>query len=127
VSVGDVFAKLDQQIKAKKLKGISDISQFYADPIHMNKTGSYVIALTFYATMYKQSPVGAGVPSNFGTINSTLAGEIQSTVWNVVTHNAYSGVNQSVPFPPGYAPSALAPEPMTLALCVIPMLMRRRR
>jgi len=86
-----------------------------------------VIALTFYATMYSKSPIGAGVPSNFGTINSTLAGELQTDVWNVVTHNAYTGVNQSVPRPPGFVPGVLAPEPMTLALCVLPIFVRRRR
>jgi hypothetical protein len=139
VPVGDVFDSLDKQIKAKKLKGISNITQFYTDDIHMNKTGSYVIALTFFATMFDQTPVGSTVPGAYGSINSTLAKEIQSTVWTVVSHNPYSGVNQGMPraatliatdmsVTQSAALGALVPEPTMLVLIsLLPILGGRRR
>lgn len=125
VPVGDVFAELDKRVKAHQITGISNISQFYQDTIHMNKTGSYVIGLTFYATMYKKSPVGTPVPGAYGSINSKLAGELQDAVWDIVTTNPFTGVHAPV------AKSSLGtvvPEPMTLgALVLMPLLTMRRR
>jgi hypothetical protein len=125
VPVGDVFAELDKRVKAHQITGISDISQFYQDTIHMNKTGSYVIGLTFYATMYKKSPIGSAVPGAYGSINSKLAGELQDAVWQVVTTNPFTGVHATL------AKSSLGtvvPEPMTLGvLILVPLLQIRRR
>ena len=83
VPVGDVFLELDKRIKAHQIHGISNITQFFRDTLHMNTHGSYVIGLTFYATMYDQSPVGTSVPGAYGSINQTLAAQLQDAVWTL--------------------------------------------
>ena len=123
VPVGDVFEDLDKLAKAKKLNGISSITQFYEDSIHMNKMGAYVISLTFYATMFDKDPVGTTVPGAFSPISSKLAGEIQNAVWSVVSTNPLDGVKAST----AVAASAVVPEPTTLALLALLPLFRRNR
>jgi hypothetical protein len=120
VPVGDVFELLDQRIKAHKIAGISNITQFYQDSIHMNKTGSYVIGLTFYATMFDQDPVGTKVPGAYGSINSKLAGELQTAVWDVVKTNPLDGIGKTT------ALATAVPEPMSLGLLMMLPLLRRR-
>ena len=125
VPVGDVLAELDKRIKANQIDGIDNITDLYADTIHFNKTGAYVISLTFYATMFKQSPLGHTVPGAFGTMNSTLAHEIQDTVWDVVRVHPYAGVIQ----PPAALGATLVPEPGSIfaLLMALPVMSLRRR
>jgi hypothetical protein len=123
VPVGDVFAELDKRVKANQITGFTNISQFYEDTIHMNKTGAYVIGLTFYATMFKQDPVGSTVPGAYGSISSKLAGELQHAVWDVVNTNPYDGVHVPVA-----RTGTLVPEPAALGvLMLLPLLQLRRR
>lgn len=138
VPVGDVFDLLDKDTKAGKIKGYSSITQFYADALHMNEDGAYVIALTFYATMYHADPVGQSVPGAYGKWNSTTAKEIQQAVWSVVSTEKYDGVGgqDGVAFSkpkiaaaaPDFA-SVMVPEPATLGLLAGALMlgMRRRR
>ncbi|TAH01603.1 MAG: T9SS C-terminal target domain-containing protein, partial [Sphingobacteriales bacterium] len=69
------------------------IWQVYADAIHMNNIGSYILACTYYATLYKDSPVGIGVPSQYGAIDNALANSIQQTVWEVVSNHPFAGIS----------------------------------
>jgi len=92
VPVGDVMKALNDKMKAGQVSGYTEIWQVYADGIHMNNVGSYILGCTFYATMYKDSPVGIGVPTQYGTISSTLATIIQQTVWEVVSTHPYAGI-----------------------------------
>jgi hypothetical protein len=49
---------------------------------------------TFFATIYKESPVGLPVPSQYGTISNTIRDIIQQTVWETVTGNSsWTGVS----------------------------------
>jgi len=121
VPVGDVFAELDKRIKANEITGVDDITQFYQDTIHMNKMGAYVIGLTFFATMYGQDPVGSPVPGAYGSINKTLAGELQNTVWDVVSTNKLDGLHVTP------ALGSVVPEPATLSVLALLQLIRRRR
>lgn len=136
VPVGDVFDLLDKDIKAGKIKGYSNITQFYADALHMNAEGAYVIALTFYATMYKHDPIGQSIPGAYGKWNSTTAKEVQTAVWDVVSTEKYDGVggiNGKAFATPAIAASApdfasVVPEPAAIGLlAAIPVLLRRRR
>ena len=58
VPVGHVMYGLNQWMKAGKVPGYTDIKQLFADGIHLNNVGSYVVGCTYFATLYKQSPAG---------------------------------------------------------------------
>jgi len=92
IPVGEVMYSLNNKMKAGQVSGYSSIWQVYADGIHVNNIGSYIIACTFYATIYKDNPVGIGVPSQYGSISSSLATIIQQTVWEVVSTYSYAGI-----------------------------------
>lgn len=109
VPVGHVMYALNQQMKAGQITGYTNIFQIYADGIHLTNVGAYLTACTFYAVIYRDSPVGLPVPSNYGTIDSTLVTQIQETVWNVVQVETLSGVPSAgnlllttPAVPPGY-------------------------
>lgn len=48
IPVGDVFAALDQKMKAGQVPGFDTVWLLYKDGIHMNKYGSYLTALAFF-------------------------------------------------------------------------------
>jgi len=124
VPVGDVLLELDKRIKAGKVKGISNITQLYADDLHLNQKGGYVASLTFYATMFKESPVGTSVPGAFGSMDRTTAAQLQDAVWDIVSVHPYAGVKGSA----SVNASAVVPEPASLGLLMLlPMLAIRRR
>ena len=56
VPVGHVMHGLNQRMKAGKVPGYTDIKQLFADGIHLNNVGSYVVGCTYFATLYKQNP-----------------------------------------------------------------------
>ncbi len=85
IPVGDVMEAMDKEIKDKQITALKSITQLYSDDIHLNETGAYVIALTFYATMYDQNPEGQTVPGAYSEVGAKLAAQIQDTVWNVVS------------------------------------------
>lgn len=91
VPVGQVMADLHQQMKAGKVPGWTSIYQFYKDGIHLNEPGSYVVACTFFATLFKQTP--EGLPAEpYGRLAPELAKIIQETVWRVVREHPEAGV-----------------------------------
>lgn len=92
VPVGHVMHELNQQMKAGKLPGYTDIKQLFADGIHLNNVGSYVIGCTYFATLYKQTP--KGLPSApYKVEGAKLAGIIQDAAWKVVSTHELAGVN----------------------------------
>jgi len=111
VPVGEVFNSLNTKMKNGLVPGYSSIWQVYSDGIHMNSVGSYIAALTFYATMYNADPRGTAVPSEYGTIPSNVVSVIQQTAWDVISTYPYSGVTAaSVPV------SSVSLSPATLSL-----------
>ncbi|MGQ0457698.1 MAG: hypothetical protein ACT4OU_11615 [Hyphomicrobium sp.] len=64
------------------------------DDIHMSLLGIYVAALTHFATLYKQTPVGLRYPIEIG---DGVAKTIQCIVWEVVSRDPRAGVDQSAP------------------------------
>jgi hypothetical protein len=93
VPVGHVMADLHQQMKAGKVPGWTSIYQFYKDGIHLNEPGSYLVACTYFATLFKQSPEGLPT-APYGRIAPELAQTIQQTAWRVVRAHPDSGVSQ---------------------------------
>lgn len=101
--VGDVLYLLSERMELGLINHFTDISQIYSDGIHFDdggphgNIGSYAVALTFYATMFQDSPIGDAQFGLWGITDAVLAGQIQQTVWDVVEGHPYSGV--AVPEP----------------------------
>ncbi len=66
IPLGEIMYSLNNKMKAGQVPGYTKIWQFYMDGIHLTTTGSYVNACAFYATIYKESPVGRIVPEEYG-------------------------------------------------------------
>jgi hypothetical protein len=114
VPAGDVMFELNQRMKNGQVPGYSGIYEFYADDIHPNALGSYMLSMTFYATLFKESPVGLPYDSSVIS-NPIVAAQIQDAAWQVVRTNPLAGV----------------PEPTSVvtlsALAISSLLARRRR
>jgi hypothetical protein len=93
IPVGDVFYELNKKMKNGQLPGFSKIWEVYSDGIHMQGMGSFIAAVTFYATIYKQDPRGLTVPPQFGSIAPELAEQICQTVYEVVFSHPLSGTS----------------------------------
>lgn len=113
VPAGDVMYELNQRMKNGNVPGYTSINQFYSDNIHLNAVGSYMLSVTYYATLFRESPIG--LPYDSAIIpNPAVAAQIQDAVWQVVTGNPLAGV----PEPTGIA---------TLGVVAISSLLARRR
>lgn len=87
IPVGHVMYALNQRMKTGEVPGYQHITDVYTDGIHVNSVGSYIVATTFYATIFQSSPVGLPVPPQYqedAPISDELAAIIQETVWDVV-------------------------------------------
>ena len=95
VPVGHVMYELNQRMKAGKVPGYTDIKQLFADGIHLNNVGSYVVGCTYFATLYKQNP--KGLPSApYKVEDAKVAAAIQDVVWKVVSTDELAGVKGAV-------------------------------
>lgn len=101
VPVGDVLYELNERMRAGSIPGFTSVYQFYADDIHLNKYGEYATSCTFYAVLYKTSPVGLGF-AEWG-VESAMAAQIQDAAWDVVSAHPYTGV---APVAVGATPTA---------------------
>jgi PKD repeat protein len=91
--VGEVMHQLNIKMSAGQVPGYSHIWQVYADGIHLNGAGAYIACCTYFATIYQEDPTGLGVPSDFGSLNSTYVQIVQQTVWDVIRNYKDSGGN----------------------------------
>lgn len=83
IPVGDVMAELDQRIKAGEVEGIKKIEELYADTVHLNDAGRYLVGVTFYATLYGDDP--KGLPTReYGEVAPAVAKAIQAAAAKVV-------------------------------------------
>ena len=97
IPVGHVMYALNQKMKAGEVPGYQKITDVYIDEGHLNSVGSYIVATTFYATIFQSSPVGIPIPPQYQEdqpISDELARIIQTTVWDVVTTTPLSGVTR---------------------------------
>jgi hypothetical protein len=58
-------------------------STLFADQVHVNPNGSYLVDLTWYAAIYHESPEGKVLPIGT-TLNADQAGKLQRLAWDVV-------------------------------------------
>jgi hypothetical protein len=96
IPVGDVMNELHQEMKAGKVPGYTSIYQVYADGIHLNPVGRYIIGCTFYATIFKDKPRNLSSAA-YHISDATVAGIIQDAAWKVVSTNPYAGVTAELP------------------------------
>ncbi len=91
IPVGHAFHLLQHKIKAGLVPGMSSIFDGYSDRSHQNHLGEYIVGCTFFATVYRETPVG--LPTEpYGEIAPDLARTIQETVWEAVNAHPRSGV-----------------------------------
>ena len=86
---------------------INDVWDLYADGVHLNNLGSYMVGTSYYACIIKESPVGLpvlghyqarmGHPTDHVTVTPEMAKVIQETVWAEVTSNPRTGVPAAGP------------------------------
>lgn len=108
IPVGQVFARFVREIESRGgIEGLTRAEDLFLtdaegklDPIHVNDIGFYLVALTHYAVLYQQSPIGLphallkadGTPA---TAPSTETARLmQEIVWDVVTGYRRSGLPQ---------------------------------
>jgi hypothetical protein len=91
VPVGDVMNELHGLMKAGQVPGATTIHSVYADGIHLNNLGRYIVGCTFYATIFQEDPHGfAGDP--YGVTQPEIQGLVQNTVWKIVRAHPLAGV-----------------------------------
>ncbi len=80
-----IMAAAHDAIAAGKAPGLTDITQLFADSIHLNPMGGYLIALGHFAVIYGTDPRGLpqGVPARGGP-NRAQAAWMQELVWDVL-------------------------------------------
>lgn len=121
VPVGDVLYEFDRRAEAGLIPGFTDVVQLYSDGIHFDvlpqfgnvAIGSYLVGLTYYATLFKADP--AGLTTNpWGVVDPALDAAIKDLVWDVVSVHPHAGV---------------IPEPGSMGLLAVAAggLVRRRR
>ena len=92
VPVGHVMFELDRHMKAGEVPGYTEISQVYKDGIHLNNVGSYVVACTFFSTLYGENPKGM-TAEPYG-VDPKVAEMIHDVAWNVVCKNELTGLRK---------------------------------
>jgi hypothetical protein len=100
IPVGEVMYRLNQQMAEGNMPGYSNIWEVYRDDIHMKGIGSYIVAATFYATLYQSDPRGITVPGIYGFLNPDQRATIQQAIYETITdyHDSnkenWSGVDE---------------------------------
>lgn len=99
IPVGDVMYEFNIRAQAGQIPGFTSVNQLYSDGIHLNNVGAFLVASTFYATIYKADPryisySSYDVISGSGDrdITDAMARAIQDCVWAVVQGHPFSGV-----------------------------------
>lgn len=95
IPVGHVFYELEQRMKEGLIPGYTNLyntegTGFYTDGGHVNDSGRYVTALTFFTTIYKDDP--RGLPLVGFNVTPEAATIFQEVVWEIVTRTELSGV-----------------------------------
>lgn len=98
VPAGTALATLAKKVENTPggLGGITGRADFFSDDIHLNDLGAYMVALTHYAVIYRQSPVGLphqllredGTPAQAPP--PELAEVMQQIVWDTVQSSPLS-------------------------------------
>lgn len=110
VPVGHALHALHRRLQERPIAGYAGTDAFslYTDGIHLDNVGSYLVACTYFAVLYRESPVGLPVPIAYGDIAAPLREAIQQIVWDVVRHEPLAGVVPHAAAPPSATRTAPA-------------------
>lgn len=115
IPVGDVLNRLDQDIHGGLFPGLNNVTDFYRDELHLGDAGRFVAGLTAYASIFQEDPSGLVRPEGYyanglGGVALTpeLVAQLESTVWDVVSHDPRTRALSPVPLPSGFGPMAAA-------------------
>ncbi len=119
VPAGHAFALFDEKVKAGLVPGVDDLFQLWADGTHVNNFGSYIVGMTFYATLFRDNPVGLPIGGYQGdpelpytwVITPEQARVVQETAWEVAATHPLAGV-APVDDPLKVATPAIHPNPV---------------
>ncbi len=101
IPAGQTLAAVARAAEAGMLPGLARREDLFADDIHLNATGSYLVALVHYATIYQRDPTGLPQPTlrADGSAATTLAPQtakaLQELVWATVRRYAATGIARS--------------------------------
>ena len=99
IPAGQVMAAFARALEEQGAVGpLTSHADLFGDDIHFNDYGAYLVALTHYAVLYQQSPVG--LPQQLLRADGTPADDpgaeaaalMQNVVWDVVTSMPRTGV-----------------------------------
>lgn len=98
IPAGQVMAAAARMAEAGQLPGLGTRRDFFADDIHPNDLGNWLVAMTHYAVLYHRTPLG--LPAQLARADGTPATPplpdtahfLQELVWKVVTGYPASGV-----------------------------------
>ena len=122
IPTGWALYRLEKKMQLGLVPGYTSIWQIYSDGVHVSNVGSYVVGLSYYATIFGKSPVGLpvggyqakpGSAADYFEISPELARILQDTVWEAVTAHLNNGVKTDLPITitlPGLIP-AVEKEP----------------
>jgi hypothetical protein len=103
IPAGQAMAALYDSISEGNITGYSTIDSFFSDNIHPNDLGNYFVACVQFATIFKESPVGASaeIENQYGVLydipfsDNVLINKLQQIAWNTVCNYTRSNVNCS--------------------------------
>jgi len=89
-----MMARIYDDIQLGLVPGITDISEFFSDNIHVNNLGSYAVAMIHYACIFNTSPVGlpTDLVDGIEPPSQELADYLQNMIWEVVTNYPRTGI-----------------------------------
>jgi hypothetical protein len=88
-----IMAAAYDDIAAGTAPGLTKMADLFADDIHVNDLGAYLISLAHYAVIYGRDP--RGLPANIGqkiSPDAATAAWMQDLVWRVVTSYPGTGI-----------------------------------
>ncbi len=115
IPTGHVFHELHMRMRAGRVPGISHQSDWLIDNSHSNTRGSYVIALTFFATIYGEDPRGQA-PVQPYQVTQALADVIQDAVWTVASRHPWTGLATQIIVTDASLPDPVENEPYAYQL-----------
>lgn len=124
-----MMARLYDDIQRGMVPGITNISQFFADNIHLNLLGAYAFAMIHYACIFNTSPVGLphslvpSLPSH--DVPPRLATYLQTMIWDVVTSYPRTGIVLQTDSTDPSVPTGLASPARTRGAAVANLRMER--
>lgn len=101
IPAGQVMARFVRAVEERGgVEGIAGREDLFSDEIHFNDLGAYLVALTHYAVLYQQSPIGLphvlnradGTPAE--APSAEAAALMQEVVWEVVQAYPRTGLPQ---------------------------------